>query len=100
MISKILPGQDFKGQGHYSKVTSRSHHDVAQLYPPTNIPTKFTFLHQPVQKTQGHYGKLLITETQRELHCVGMQYLSLTDLLISLCAYGMYSNMMLFPSLY
>ena len=33
--------QDFKGQGHYDKVKSRSHHDVAQLHPLTNVPTKY-----------------------------------------------------------
>ena len=32
--------QDFKGQGHYDKVKSRSHHDVAHLQPLTNGPTK------------------------------------------------------------
>ena len=29
------------GQGHYRKVKSRSHHAVAHLQPPTNIPTKY-----------------------------------------------------------
>ena len=33
--------QDFKGQGHYSKVKSRSHHDAAHLQPLTNVPTKY-----------------------------------------------------------
>ena len=33
--------QDFKGQGHYGKVKSRSHHDVAHLHPLTNVPTKY-----------------------------------------------------------
>ena len=33
--------QDFIGQGHYSKVKSRSDHDVAQLHPLTNVPTKY-----------------------------------------------------------
>ena len=33
--------QDFKGQGHYSKVKSRSHHDVAHLQPLTNVPSKY-----------------------------------------------------------
>ena len=33
--------QDFKGQGHYDKVKSRSDHDVAHLQPLTNIPTKY-----------------------------------------------------------
>ena len=30
--------QDFKGEGHYGKVKSRSHHDVAHLHPLTNVP--------------------------------------------------------------
>ena len=33
--------QDFKGQGHYDKVKSRSHHGVAHLHPLTNVPTKY-----------------------------------------------------------
>ena len=33
--------QDFKGQGNYEKVKSRSHHDAAHLQPLTNIPTKY-----------------------------------------------------------
>ena len=33
--------QDFKGQGHYDKVKSRSEHDVAHLHPLTNVPTKY-----------------------------------------------------------
>ena len=32
--------QDFKGQGHYGKVKSRSHHDAAHLQPLTNVPIK------------------------------------------------------------
>ena len=32
--------RDFKGQGHYDKVKSRSHHDAAHLQPLTNVPTK------------------------------------------------------------
>ena len=32
--------QDFKGQGHYDKVKSRSNYDAAHLQPPTNVPTK------------------------------------------------------------
>ena len=32
--------QDFKGQGHYDKVKSRSHYDAAHLQPQTNVPTK------------------------------------------------------------
>ena len=33
--------QDFKGQGHYDKVKSGSHHDAAHLQPLTNVPTKY-----------------------------------------------------------
>ena len=33
--------QDFKGQGHYNKVKSRSHHDVAHLHPLTNGSSKY-----------------------------------------------------------
>ena len=33
--------QDFKGQGHYDKVKSRSHHDTAHLHPLTNVPSKY-----------------------------------------------------------
>ena len=40
-VSKIQPGQDFIGQDHYGKVKSRSHHDVAHLQLPTNVPTKY-----------------------------------------------------------
>ena len=36
-----VSGQDFIGQGHYSKVKSRSNHDVAHLHPLTNVPTKY-----------------------------------------------------------
>ena len=32
--------QDFKGQGHYDKVKSMSHHDTTHLQPLTNVPTK------------------------------------------------------------
>ena len=32
--------QDFKGQGHYDKVKSRSHHDAAHLQLLTNVPIK------------------------------------------------------------
>ena len=37
----IYPRQDFIGQGHYGKVKSRSHHDVAHLVLLTNGPTKY-----------------------------------------------------------
>ena len=44
-VSEIQPGQDFIGQGQArSKVKSRSHHDVAQLHPLTNVPTKYQLL--------------------------------------------------------
>ena len=33
--------QDFIGQGHYSKVKSKSNHDIAHLQPLTNVPTKY-----------------------------------------------------------
>ena len=32
--------QDFKGQGHYDKVKSRSYQDTTHLQPLTNVPTK------------------------------------------------------------
>ena len=32
--------QDFKGQGNYDKVKSRSRHDAVHLQPLTNVPTK------------------------------------------------------------
>ena len=32
--------QDFKGQGHYDKVKSRSHHDAVHLQPLANVPTE------------------------------------------------------------
>ena len=35
------PGQDFIGQGHYSKVKSRSHVDIAHLQLLTNAPTTY-----------------------------------------------------------
>ena len=41
MVSETVLDQYFKGQGHYSKVKSRSHHDVAHLQFPTNLPTKY-----------------------------------------------------------
>ena len=42
-VSKIQPGQDFIGQGHYSKVKGqlRSHHDGAHLHTLTNVPAKY-----------------------------------------------------------
>ena len=35
-----MPTLDFKSHDHYSKVTSRSYHDIAHLHPPTNKPIK------------------------------------------------------------
>ena len=42
-VSETQPGQDFIGQVTMarSKVKSRSDHDVAQLHPLTNVPTKY-----------------------------------------------------------
>ena len=40
-VSEILSGQNFEGQGHYGKVKSRSHHDIAHLQPAINVPTKY-----------------------------------------------------------
>ena len=40
-VSEIYPGQDFIGQGQYSKVKSMSRHDIAHLHPLTNVPTKY-----------------------------------------------------------
>ena len=39
--------QDFKGQGHYNKVKSRSHHDAAHL--PMSLPS-INFLHLTVSE--------------------------------------------------
>ena len=41
--SEILPGQNFKGQGHYCKVKGQNKftYDIAHLQPPTNVPTKY-----------------------------------------------------------
>ena len=44
-IFRYNPGQNFKGQGHYSQVKSRSHHDAAHLHPLTNplqVSTSYT----------------------------------------------------------
>ena len=59
--------QDFKGQGHYDKVKSRSHHDAAHLQPLNQCPyqasTSYTlrFPRDSLDKIfigQGHYGKV------------------------------------------
>ena len=49
-----------------SKVKSRSHHNVAQVHPLTNVPTKYQLRTPYSSKTkpgqdfigQGHYGKV------------------------------------------
>ena len=43
MVSKTKPGQEVKVTTTRSKVKSRSHHDLAQLHPITNVPTKYVF---------------------------------------------------------
>ena len=48
IVSEIWARQDVKGQSHYGKVKSRSHHDVAHLHHPTNVPTTYQLL--------THYG--------------------------------------------
>ena len=40
-VSQIYPRQDFKSLGHYTKVKSRSYHDIAHLHPPTNVSSKY-----------------------------------------------------------
>ena len=35
------PDKILKTHGHYDKVNSRSHHDVARLQPPAKVPTKY-----------------------------------------------------------
>ena len=58
--------QDLKGQGHYDKVKSRSHHDAAHLQPLTNVPTKhqlptpygFRDIARTRFYSQRHYGKV------------------------------------------
>ena len=42
MVPEIQNGQEFKDQGHYSKVKVKSRsHDAADLHPLTNVPTKY-----------------------------------------------------------
>ena len=43
MVSNILPGQNVKGQGQYSKVKSRPHHNLVHLQPLSIVPTKYQF---------------------------------------------------------
>ena len=65
-VSEIKPGQDFIGQGHYSKVKSWSDHDVAHLHLLTNVPTKYqlptSYVFRDIAWTkfvgQGHYSKV------------------------------------------
>ena len=42
-VSEILPGQDFIGQGHYSKIKGQIKVTPSQahLQPTTNVPTKY-----------------------------------------------------------
>ena len=55
-----------KDQGHYGKVKSRFHHDVAHLHPQTTVPTKYQdptpygFQEKNGQKFKGqdHHGKV------------------------------------------
>ena len=47
--------QDFKGQGHYDKVKSRSHHDAVHIQPLTNVRT---IRPDKIFIGQGHYGKV------------------------------------------
>ena len=42
--------QDFKGQGHYDKVKSRSDHDVAHLHPQPMSLLSINFLHLTVSE--------------------------------------------------
>ena len=49
-VFEIEPEKDFIGQGHYGKVKSRSHHDVAHLHPqPMSLPS-INFLHLTVSE--------------------------------------------------
>ena len=66
IVAEIQPVQDFIGQGHYSKVKPRSHHDVAHLQlQPMSLPS-INYLHLTVSEIQhgqdfigqGHYGKV------------------------------------------
>ena len=41
MVSEIRPAQILKGEGHYSKVKQRSHHDFANLNPQTDVATGY-----------------------------------------------------------
>ena len=57
-VSQIQPRQEFIGQGHYSKVKSRSHHDIAYLQPPTIVSTKYQ-LPQTLQFPRYRLDKIL-----------------------------------------
>ena len=65
-VSEIEPGQDLIDQGHYGKVKSRSHHDVAHLHPLSNVPIKYQLptshgfgdIPEKRFQTQGHSGKV------------------------------------------
>ena len=51
-VWEIQPLQDFIGQGHYSKVKSRSHNDVALLHPLTTVLQSINFLHVTASEIQ------------------------------------------------
>ena len=77
--------QDLKGQGHYSKVKSRSHHDVAHLQPRSNVPsqsklptshsfrgmawTKFLNSSSPQQGKMSNQGHTIILHTFSPNQC-------------------------------
>ena len=45
MVAEMYPGQDIIGQGHYGKVKSRPHHDVAHLQQCSyQVSTSYTLL--------------------------------------------------------
>ena len=52
MIFKIKPAQDFKYQGHYTKVKLRSYHDIAHLHPLLMLLPSIIFKHLTVFKIQ------------------------------------------------
>ena len=68
IVSKMQPGQDFKGQGHYgeAKVQINSHHDIAHLESPINGLSSVNFLHITFSEIfpgqdfigKGQYGKV------------------------------------------
>ena len=65
-VSEILPGQDFQNKGSVarSKITSRSHHDVANLQVIINVPTTYqlpytkVFLRNRLETALSHQSSL------------------------------------------